>query len=59
MSKTTDTGDLGHRLLIGNRADICCPAVDSFSKEDLELFGNDRKVLEIKPMLHGLMSYAR
>ena len=59
MAKVIDTEDLGHRLLIGNRADICCPAVDSFSKEDLILFGNDRKGLEIKPMLHGSMSHAR
>ena len=59
MSKIIDTGDLGHRLLIGDRADVCCPAVDSFSKEDLRLFGNDRKGLEIKPMLRSSMSHAR
>lgn len=59
MSKVIDIGGLGHRLLIGDRADICCPAVDNFSKEDLKLFGNDRKGLEIQPMLHGSMSHAR
>ena len=32
-------------IVIGGRPDICCPAVDSFSNEDLKLFGNDRKGL--------------
>ena len=59
MSKIIDNEDLGHRLLIGDRADVCWPAVDSFSNEDLKLFGNDRKGPEIKPMLRGSMSHAR
>ena len=59
LSKMIDTGDLVHRLLIGDRADTCCPAVDRFYKGDQKLFGNDRKGLEIKPMLHGSMSHAR
>ena len=45
MFKMIDTGDFGHNLLIGDRADIFCPAVDSFSKKDLKFFGNDRKGL--------------
>ena len=48
MSKMIDTRDLSHKLLIGVRADIFCPAVANFSKEDLNFYNNDGKGLEIK-----------
>ena len=47
------TGGRGQKLLIADRAEIFCPAVDNFLKKDLKLFGNDRKGPEIKRMLLG------
>lgn len=58
MFKMIDTGDLGHRLLIGDRADIFRPAVDNFSKKDLKFLGKDRKGPEIKRMLLGSTIHA-
>ena len=53
MFKMVGTGRLGQKLLIADRAEIFCPAVDNFLEKDLKLFGNDRKGPEIKRMLLG------